>query len=202
MQDWIGNSKSVYKIIGASNHAVDAIRDNYDYYATEPKAVDVLLNDGNISLHKNVWECACGGGSLSERLIQYGYSVKSTDLIYRGYGVGGVDFLKCKEQWIGDIVTNPPYKYSSQFVKHALELVLNGNKVVMFMKLTFLEGKARKQLFLNYPPRYVLVSSSRLLCAKNGDFDSIYAKNGSAVAYAWFVWVKGYNGETVIKWVN
>ncbi len=25
---------------------------------------------------------------------------------------------------------------------------------------------------------------------------------GSATAYAWFVWVKGYKGEPVIKWFN
>ena len=25
---------------------------------------------------------------------------------------------------------------------------------------------------------------------------------GSAVAYAWYVWEKGYKGETIIKWIN
>lgn len=24
---------------------------------------------------------------------------------------------------------------------------------------------------------------------------------GSAVSYAWFVWKKGYHGDTVIKWI-
>ena len=33
----------------------------------------------------------------------------------------------------------------------------------------------------------------------NGDFDVL---NGSATAYAWFVWEKGYKGETVVKWFN
>nr|DAL54124.1 MAG TPA_asm: adenine-specific methyltransferase [Caudoviricetes sp.] len=33
----------------------------------------------------------------------------------------------------------------------------------------------------------------------NGDFDSI---GGSAAAYAWFVWEKGYKGETIVKWFN
>jgi len=39
------------------------------------------------------------------------------------------------------------------------------------------------------------------MCAKNGDFES-KKKEGSAVAYAWYVWEKGYKGETVIKWIN
>lgn len=41
-------------------------------------------------------------------------------------------------------------------------------------------------------------SSSRLLCAKNGKFHN----DGSAVAYAWYVWVKGFNGTTELKWFN
>ena len=43
------------------------------------------------------------------------------------------------------------------------------------------------------------VASSRLLCAKNGNFDKV---ESSAVAYAWFIWEKGYCGDTVIKWFN
>lgn len=46
------------------------------------------------------------------------------------------------------------------------------------------------------PPKIVYVSSSRLNCAKNGDFESYPS---SAVAYAWFVWVKGFKGDPIIK---
>jgi len=56
-------------------------------------------------------------------------------------------------------------------------------------------------MFLKYPPRTLYVSSSRILCAKNGDFEAANIK-GSAVGYGWYVWVKGDNGETNIKWVN
>lgn len=70
--------------------------------------------------------------------------------------------------------------------------------VIMFMRLLFCEGKERKKLFETYPPKTIYVFSSRIKCAKNGDFDSI---KSSAVAYAWFVWEKGYTGETIIKWL-
>ncbi|MFV0512973.1 MAG: hypothetical protein ACK5MY_04980 [Jhaorihella sp.] len=33
----------------------------------------------------------------------------STDLIDRGYGVGGQDFLKSDEPLAKNIITNPPY---------------------------------------------------------------------------------------------
>jgi hypothetical protein len=54
-------------------------------------------------------------------------------------------------------------------------------------------------LFEKYPPKTVYISSSRLVCAKNGDFENT---KGSAVAYAWYVWQKGYKGDTVVKWIN
>lgn len=88
---------------------------------------------------------------------------------------------------------------AKEFVEHAIEIVTTGNKVCMFLKLTFLEGKARKILFEKYPPKIVYVSSSRLKCAKNGNFEE---KDGTAVAYAWYVWEKGYTGPTIIKWFN
>lgn len=84
----------------------------------------------------------------------------------------------------------------------ALELTEDGNKVCMFLKLTFLESKARKELFEKYPPKTVYVSASRLQCAKNGDFATYGKGVATAVAYAWYVWEKGYTGDTIIKWFN
>lgn len=72
----------------------------------------------------------------------------------------------------------------------------------MFLKLQFMEGKERKHLFTNFPPKTIYVSSSRILCAKNAEFERMRAGGGSAVAYAWYVWVKGYKGPTTIKWIN
>ncbi len=42
----------------------------------------------------------------------------------------------------------------------------------MFLKIQFLEGKARRALFEEYPPKTIYVSSSRLRCAMNGDFEN------------------------------
>lgn len=120
----------------------------------------------------------------------------------RGYGLPHIDFLMSDRYFDGDIITNPPYKYAQQFIERALDLIPNGNKVAMFLKLQFMEGKARKKLFTLHPPKTIYVSSSRLLCAKNAEFEKMIAGGGSAVAYAWYVWVKGFNGTTKLKWFN
>ena len=66
MKDWIGNSKSVYTTLGASNHT-EGEREENDYYATDPIAIDVLIDDGQAELTHKVWECAAGGGHLAKR---------------------------------------------------------------------------------------------------------------------------------------
>ena len=151
-------------------------------------------------LFENILEPACGEGHLSEVFIKNGIQVTSSDLIDRGYGIQK-DFFEYNN-WDGDIVTNPPYKYAQQFVEHALNIIPEGRKVAMFLKIQFLEGKKRKTLFKNNPPRTVYVSSSRLLCAKNAEFEKMIKGGGSAVAYGWFVWKKGHKGETTLKWFN
>ena len=93
---------------------------------------------------------------------------------------------------------NIAFKYAKEFIEKALKLSLDSTKIAMFLKLTFLEGKARRELFDKAPPKYVYVFSGRVNCAKNGDFSKA---ESSAVAYAWFVWEKGFKGEPKIRWI-
>lgn len=190
------NTRSTFATMGASNH-VDHERQEDDFYATDPKAIDILLEVEKFN--KNIWEPACGMGHLSEALKKHNYLVVSTDLIDRKYNMSGVDFLNDIDSWSGDIITNPPFKHAVEFIKHAIDIIPVGNKVAMFLKILFLETDKRKQLFLDYPPKTVYILANRLCCAKDGDFVN---NNTKAVGYAWYVWEKGFTGETTLKWVN
>lgn len=44
-KDWTGTNKSIYATLGASNHT-DKEREQHDYYATSPEAIDFLLEGG------------------------------------------------------------------------------------------------------------------------------------------------------------
>ena len=91
MKDWKGNYNSIFKTLGASNHTEEEREENY-YYATDPTTLTPLLEKEKIN--HDVWECACGQGHLAKELIKNGFQVKSTDLVNRGFGVGGGRFLK------------------------------------------------------------------------------------------------------------
>jgi hypothetical protein len=191
MKDWTGNTQSVHAPNKRNQDAQE-----HDYYATDPRAVELLLE--NETFTGPVWEPACGEGHISKVLRAHGLEVYSTDLVDRRYGAGGVDFLTYQGSVHHcDIITNPPYKYAREFVEKALDIVAPGRKVAMFLKLTFLEGQGRRDLFRNNPPETVYVSSARLECGKNGVFTG-----SSAVAYCWIVWKKGHYGPTHLKWIN
>lgn len=193
MKDWIGDTNSIFATLGASSHT-DKEREIHDYYATDPIAAELLLE---LEEFENILEPAAGEGHLSEVFIKHGIKTTSSDLIDRGY-CDVKNFFDYKF-WDGDIVTNPPYKHALSFVDHALAIIPNGRKVAMFLKIQFLEGKRRGEFFKYFPPKTVYVSRSRILCAKNGRFDK---SASSAVAYAWFIWEKGYKKDTIIKWFN
>ena len=139
--------------------------------------------------------------------LRLGYDVYSSDLVDRGYGEQ-FDFLSGNmSNYLSEtnktidmnIITNPPYKYANDFIVKALSIMKEGKKLALFLPIRYLEGKARKKIFKENPPKIIYVSSSRLICAINGEF---HKQKGSAVSYAWFVWEKGYQGTTTIDWFN
>lgn len=199
MSDWTGNATSIYATHGASNHS-DSDQAELDYYATDPEAVEMLL-DVELFNHY-IFEPACGGCHISKVLIDHGFDVVSSDIINRGseYQTGVADFLKFnpKPRNSRDIITNPPYKFAAEFAEHALDISQESVKVAMFLKLTFLEGAKRKRLFDKYPPKKIYVFRNRVDCWKNGIKPD---KPSKAVCYAWFVWEKGYSGKPKIEWL-
>lgn len=204
MKEWTRNSNAPLACNSASNYS-EQEREENDFYATDPKAVEMLLELEDF--YELIWEPACGKGHISEVLKRKGHKVISSDIIDRGYeGTMIIDFMNCTRAkgaiHYGDIITNPPYKYAKEFVENALEIIDDGFKVAMFLKLTFLESKKRRELFDKYPPKTIYVSSSRLQCARNGDFEKYKNGVGMAIAYAWFIWEKGFKGEPIVRWFN
>ncbi|MGN0089599.1 MAG: hypothetical protein ACI36Z_01400 [Alloprevotella sp.] len=194
-KDWKGNSKSMFVTLGASNHAKYE-RQQHDYYATDPKAAELLLQ--HETFEGAIWEPACGEKHLSKVFENHGFTVRSSDLIQR-CDCEQLDFLSMDAgPFDGNIVTNPPYRYATEFVRKSIRLIPEGKKVAIFLRIQFLEGKERRELFRITPPKVVYVFSRRINCAINGQFTN---RTSSPATYAWFVWVKGWKGEPVIRWI-
>lgn len=187
------------KLIGNKKNKASERQVN-DYYATSPEAFDILNN--NIEINKNIWECATGENYLANRMIDLGYNVKKSDI--HDYGDNEIiDFLNYYPEidghFEGDIITNPPYKHAKDFAIKGLECLQPKNKLMLFLKIQFLESKSRYNFLKENPPKYILACSNRVVTAKDGDFSKI---KSTALFLAWFIWEKGYRGETTLKVVN
>ena len=180
----------------AGNRSGHAEREPDDFYPTPPCATEALLAVEDFA--GAIWEPACGTGDMSRVLAAAGHQVLSTDLIDRGFGEGGRDFL-C--EWMPlapTIVTNPPFKWAIQFTDRALQLTTG--KVALFLRLAFLEGQDRGRWFPRTPLARVWVMSRRVPIAKGRlatDDD-----RGGPLAFAWFVWEHGHAGAPELRFLD
>ena len=72
-------------------------RVEHDFYATDPETLKIFLYEfwKENTFEGSILEPACGQGHISKTLKELlpNFDIVSTDLIDRGYGIGGVDFL-------------------------------------------------------------------------------------------------------------
>jgi len=169
-------------------------RQKDDFYPTPPEATYSLLNKEQFT--GEIWECACGNGAISNILKEKNYNVYSSDLIDRGYGDTGIDFLKTYRK-TDNIITNPPFKLGTEFVYQACHLA--NKKVAMLCRINFLEGVARGKMFKNTPLKTVYVFSRRITFT-NPDTNK-KSHGGGMLAFAWFIWEKDYNEKPTIQWL-
>lgn len=194
---YITDEKYMFKI-DTNKYQKLTLRQRQDYYATDPSVTRDIL--GVEEFNSPILEPCCGGGFMAREIERAGYAVDAYDLIDRGYGTGGTDFLS--NDWEAgkyDIVTNPPYTDVVAFIRQALKICRN--KVAIFMPLRYLSSKERFEVFKQYPPKRVYVYIERICIAKNGDFDN-YEAGQNLEIYAWYIWEKGYQGETTLKWLH
>ena len=165
-----------------------------DFFPTPPWAVHALIE--NEKFNGEIWDCACGDGTMSRVLEKTGQPVRSSDLYDRGFGESGVDFLTTRSR-ADNIVTNPPYNCAERFVASGLK---NANrKLALLLRLAFLEGANRaKTIFKIMPPSRVWVFSERITFYPSG----VEPKGSGTTAYAWFVWDKDALGSTELKWFD
>jgi hypothetical protein len=168
--------------------------DGPDFYPTPKWATFALIESERFS--GDIWECACGDGTMSEVLAQTGNTVTSSDLYNRGYGESGHDYLATSRR-SPNIITNPPYNSAEGFVATGLKAA--ERKFALLLRLAFLEGANRANtIFHKNPPSRVWVFSERITFYPKGA-----VVNGSGTtAYAWFVWDKDHKGGTELAWLR
>ena len=177
---------------------INPYREPFDFYPTPPEGTRALLSverfDGPI------WEPACGDGAIAKVLSKAGYHVTCTDLIDRGYGTGGINFLTETKPRAKHIVTNPPYGrgLADGFILQALRLTREtGGTVAMLLDLSGLAHPIRHSLYVSNPPANIYVLDE-LICQPGGrpTFTT------PAIRFAWLVWKPTHQGRPALWWLS
>jgi hypothetical protein len=164
-------------------------RNHHDYYPTPPLMTQALLDREKFP--GVVWEPACGEYHMSKVLVDNKYIVKATDLIY------GYDFLTATDDTCGSVVTNPPFSLAMDFWKKCIDLKIQ--KYAFLLRLQFLEGSKRYDLFKGgHNPKKVYVFSDMM----NVNHAGLENPFGGLLCFCWFVWERGYVGDTSIDWIK
>ena len=181
------------------------LRADQDLYPTPKSCTEELLKREKFV--GRIWECACGLGDISEVLLDEGHTVLSTDIVDHGYENQSAiaDFLQCtySESIQRNIVTNPPFKYANEFIKHGIELTKPHNgKLALFLRFNIAEGQKRyHEIWSKNPPARVWIFSKRQTLWR-GKEKKPKGRSGTT-AYAWYIWEGGTDpGETRMKWIE
>lgn len=191
------------------------MRVEYDFYATDPKAVEKFLLQYSINGNKILEPCV-GNGNIADTVKKFytnKLDITGVDIVDRGYPNTIVhDFLTWDtDEKFDCIITNPPYSLAGEFVEKSMELLNEGydedgqpkGQLIMFLKIQFLESAKRKELFEKYPPKYIYVFRDRMATWNNGEpLDPNGKRWATTMCHAWFVWEKGSTTEPIIRWLD
>lgn len=167
----------------------------HGFYVEPPWLVEALIA-AEAPFTARVWDPFCGSGTIPRALRAAGVDAMGTDLVDRGYGLGGVDFFTSAAT-AASIVCNPPFNRLEEAVRRSLGLVTD--RVAVLARLAFLEGQERRcGLWSDTPLARVWVSSRRASMPPGGT--DVRAAGGS-IPFAWFVWEHGHVGAPRLGWV-
>ena len=178
-----------------------------DYYATNPKAVEMLLTNYTFNA-ATILEPCVGGGHIANAINNFFANqrvITGLDLVDRGYPNTIVqNFLTWEtDKKFEGIITNPPFSLAQEFIEKGMELLTDDGQMAMFLKIQFLEGAKRKEFFEKYPPKYIYVFRNRMATWNNGnEVDPNTGKRwATTMCHAWFIWEKGSKTEPIIRWL-
>lgn len=162
-------------------------REKNDFYATKPNEVRNILDKED--LYGNILENSCGEGHIAE-VVKENYPdnrVITTDLVDRGYGETGLDFLSDNypyEKNIDTVIMNPPFSLIEEFVLKSLRVAKK--KVVLLARIQFVQSISRyKNIFSTQPSTRIWFYVDRGITAKGANFDNY---KSPSMSFAWYIW--------------
>jgi hypothetical protein len=167
-------------------------RKKSDFYETPYSITRHLLNVEDFDYKLTICEPACGDGAIVKVLQE-----KTNNVVF--YDIEK-NFLTEIEQY-DYIITNPPFSISYEFIQKAKNVAKK--KFAFLLPLSYLHGKKRYDDIYSdkdYPLKNVYVFTRYPMLGEKLREDGKY--NTGMMVYAWFIFEKGYDGPSIIDWID
>lgn len=145
----------------------------------------------------------CGLGNILDSAALAGHSVSGFDIVDRGAGfmTAQRDFFSIREPK-PNIVSNPPFDGIERFALHALSLA--ERKVAMVCPTRRLNAAGK---WLKGTPLYrIWYVTPRPSMPPGQEYIRLWEQgkeaSGGTVDFCWLVWLKGYEGEPIARWLH
>ena len=172
-------------------------RQQNDFYPTPAWVTEALLDC--VTLRGPVWEPCCGDGAMARVMAARTHRVVASDLVDRGFGRAGVDFLASQTfpEECRSMVTNPPYGDGGgsekgvhapgallQFTRHAIRLTEQADgQLALLVRFQWLAGRKAATLISSGPLAKIVVLRRRIRW-----FDMGPLTNHGQHHHAWLFW--------------
>jgi hypothetical protein len=189
--------------IGKLNHACQTGQHPHrdrglDCYSTPAVAVDALLRVETLPHY--IWEPAAGHGNIVNVLREAGHRVVASDILHYDFELDfEADFLEQTRAPPGTelILTNPPFRYATEFVEHALELC---PRVIVLTRLQFLESRRRSSILDTGVLVAIHQFKERLPMMHRDGWTGPIAS--SSMAFAWLVFWRDHNAPATFDRIS
>lgn len=185
-------------------------REAKDWYVEPPWVSERLFEVE--TFYGTICDPACGSGNIVAAARRSGLTAYGSDVVRRSELCGAVmDWLAPSEDdnfWGHDnVVSNPPFKLCDDrktgthpFVDRCLNRARN--KVALLLPSNWIQGDARSR-WLETTPLYRVYFLSPRPSMPPGQVIEAGLKPGHGTTdYAWFVWLRGYDGAPEIRWLR
>ena len=133
----------------------------HDWYVEPEDCINALFDAMPVLGHKGIHDPCCGLGTIPKVASQREWRATGADLVDRAQGNYPVRDFLTDDRIYPNIVTNPPFSLSVAIVRHGLNIVEDGGRVVIVAQAKFLYSQGRHSLFAHPSCERVLILSKR-----------------------------------------
>lgn len=168
-------------------------RKKSDFYETPYSMTWQLLEVEDFK--GSILEPAFGDGAISGELIDK-FGNKKVDGFEIKYGDNFI--LKENIKKYNNIITNPPFSLAHEFIQKAKSIYTD--KIAFLLPLSYLHGQKRFEDKIFSELKCIHVFTRYPMLGEPLREDGKY--HTGMIAYAWYIWVKGWTQDPVIRWID